>query len=108
MFIIYYLINYLQEKNGTEKDIIQGDEVIRKLIKQWYTRGRGEISTVSETQYTAAFLGLITKALYKLRGGFSGYETSASLKPWSQTITGSASIVLVLRRRSVSSPYIRA
>lgn len=90
MFIIYYLIYYLQEKNGTE------------LVERYHTRGwsqqeanqtmvhKGtvEISRVSESQHTAA-LELITTALYKVRVGFSRYETSASLKPWSQTVNGS-------------------
>lgn len=90
MFIIYYPIYYLQEKNGTE------------LVERYHTRGwsqqeanqtmvhKGtvEISRVSESQHTAA-LGLITTALYKVRVGFSRYETSACLKPWSQTVNGS-------------------
>lgn len=92
IFYVYYILSYIlfAGKNGTE------------LVGRYHTRGwsqqeanqtmvhKGtvEISRVSESQHTAA-LGLITTALYKVRVGFSRYETSASLKPWSQTINGS-------------------
>lgn len=95
-----YCLQELEMVQSKKKAITQQNKVTRKPIMQCGTKERQDVSTVSQTEHTAA-LGRKTKVLCRRIFGFAGSEVTAFAGPCPQAITGPAKHVPGFREETL-------